>query len=140
MKFTRISVILLFAAFFVVSCKKTEDTDKMRDSTAAAITPEDSAKNEAAKWAAFKADAKLRIQALQDSVDAYDARMKAANPHYRADVKARESIKRRSTALKARLEEKDEAVGSWGRMKDAIVGGIDTLATGVGNVVSPKKK
>ena len=140
MKFTRLSVILFITAFFVVSCKKTDDTEKMKDSTAAVITPEDSAKNEAAKWAAFKADAKLRIQALQDSVDAYDARMKAANPHYKADVKVRESIKRRSVALKAKLEEKDEAVGSWGRMKDAIVGGLDTLTTGVSNVVSPKKK
>jgi len=67
--------------------------------------------------------------------------MKVANPHYRADVKRREDVKRRAAALKAKLDEpKDEAVGSWGRMKDAIVGGIDTMAQGVASIVSPSKK
>jgi hypothetical protein len=142
MKYNHITVVLLIAVLFVASCKKVENTPTpSADSTAAATAPKDTLKDQAAQWAAFKTDANAKIQALQDSLDAYDARMKAANPHYKADMKRREEIKRRAAALKAKLAEpKDEAVGSFGRMKDAIVGGIDTLATGVANIVSPSKK
>lgn len=140
MNYTKIALFAFVIAVSVISCKKTENGAN-KDSVAVMAPAKDTVKEQAAQWAAFKADANLKIQALQDSIDAYDARMKAANPHYKADMKRRAEIKARATALKAKLAEpKDEAVGSWGRMKDAIVGGIDTLTTGVSNIVSPSKK
>jgi hypothetical protein len=140
MTYTRISLFAFIFAVSVISCKKTENGTN-KDSVAVVVPAKDTLKDQAAQWAAFKADANQKIQALQDSMDAYDARMKAANPHYKADMKRRAEIKARAAALKAQLAEpKDEAVGSFGRMKDAIVGGLDTLTTGVSNIVSPSKK
>ena len=140
MTYFKISFFTFIFAVSVISCKKTDTQATNKDS--AMVTPtKDTMKEQAAQWAAFKSDANQKIQALQDSLDVYDARMKAANPHYKADMKLRQTIKARATALKTQMsEEKDEAVGSFGRMKDAIVGGIDTLATGVANIVSPSKK
>ncbi|MDP4219602.1 MAG: hypothetical protein Q8916_03080 [Bacteroidota bacterium] len=142
MKYNYLTITILIAASLTYGCKKVANPPaENKDSIAAAVAPKDSMKDQAEAWKAFKADANARIQALQDSLDAYDARMKATNPHYRVDMKRREEVKQRAAALKAKLNEpKDEAVGSWGRMKDAIVGGIDTMAQGVSSIVSPSKK
>ncbi len=143
MKFTHLFLVLFTASVFVAGCaKKTDQSGEMKDTVAMSTpSPKDSLKAQIEQWKAFKADANMKIQALQDSVDAYDARMMKANPHYKADMKLRQAIKARATALKTQMsEEKDEAVGSFGRMRDAIVGGLDTLATGVANIVSPSKK
>jgi hypothetical protein len=141
MKNNHIIRILLIASIAVLSCKKVENTPGTATDSSAATDKKDTLKDQAAQWNTFKTEANAKIQALQDSLDAYDARMKAANPHYKAETKHHAELKARAAALKAKLAEpRDEAQGSWNRMKDAIVGGIDTLATGVSNIVSPSKK
>jgi len=133
MKTNHILILAIALAFGVTACKKTEPQPATTDSTATtapAATPAPVV-NEFNK---FKADAEARIKAIEDSIDAYDARIKG--PKYTAAMKKEEARTRAELAeLKAQLAaQKDEATGAWKRSGEGITRSIDTIGTRVSRV------
>ncbi len=139
MKTTKLIVAALAIGSVLSSCKKPADQTPPADSTAMAKPAAvDSAKMMAAEWDKFKSESEQKIKSIEDSLVAYDAKMKKLSPEQK---KMQENVKARSAALRARLAQKpDEAAGSWKRAGDAISGGIDSLGDMVKAVVNPSSK
>ena len=140
MKTTKLIVAALAIGSVLSSCKKPADQAPGADSTAAAKPAAvDSAKMMAAEWDKFKAESEQKIKNIEDSLAAYDAKMKKLSPE---EKKRREMVLARSAALRARLAQRpvDEAAGSWKRAGEGISSGIDSLGDMVKGVVNPNSK
>ncbi len=125
MKTKQILCLSLALAFAVTSCKKNEPQPGTGDSTMTQTPP--AVVDEFEK---FKTDAEIRIKAIEDSIDAYDARINGA--------KRTAAMKNEEAAIRARLVQmraeihavpKDEAAGSWKRVGEAFDRSMDTIGT-----------
>jgi Skp family chaperone for outer membrane proteins len=133
MKTTHILILTVALGIGITACKKNEPQPANTDSTATTTTAPTPAPV-VDEFNKFKADAEARIKAIEDSIDAYDARIKG--PKYTAAMK-KEAARSREELAKLRAElaaQKDEASGSWKRTGEDITRSIDTIGTRVSRV------
>lgn len=136
MKTNHILCLMLAAGIAITGCKKNEPQPATTDSTmtAPATTPPAVVDD----FNKFKSDAEARIKAIEDSIDAYDARIKG--PKYTAAMK-KEAARSRAELARVRAEieaQKDEATGSWKRSGEGISRSIDTIGDRVSRVFTSK--
>ena len=137
MKTTHILCLSLALALSITSCKKNEPQPATADTTAQA--PSTTPPAVVDDFQKFKADAETRIKAIEDSIDAYDARI--AGPKQTAAMKKEQmAIKARLSQMRAELATppKDEAAGSWKRVGDAFNKSFDTIGHRVNHLFTGK--
>src|ERR1043165_2147012 len=129
MKTNHILILALACGITITACKKNEPQPATTDSTATAAPATPPAVVD--DFNKFKSDAEARIKAIEDSIDAYDARIKG--PKYTAAMK-KEVARTREELARVRAElaaQKDEATGAWKRSGEGITRSIDTIGTRV---------